>query len=114
MKKTFTVILAAVLMTALSACAVVDTDAQPESDKFTVAVGIAPQAAFVEAVAGNLADVVTMVPPGNNPETFAPSMVQMKTLADASVYFTLNLPTEQASILPKLNDFIFRDLDNPQ
>ncbi|MFA5675532.1 MAG: zinc ABC transporter substrate-binding protein [Christensenellales bacterium] len=73
--------------------------------KLTAAVGIAPQAAFVEKVAGDLARVITVVPPGNNPETFSPSSAQMKALSDADVYFTLNLPAEQANILPKLYDF---------
>ena len=101
MKRIWTLLLSVMMILGLSACAA-DTGS-PASDKLTVA--IVPQAAFVEAVAGDLVEVVTMVPPGNNPETFAPSMAQMRALSDASVYFTLNLPTEQASILPKLSDF---------
>ncbi len=37
-----------------------------------VAVTIAPQAAFVREVAGNLVNVVTMMPPGANHETYSP------------------------------------------
>ena len=123
-RKTLSMIVAVLMLVVMTACTAADTsapDAQitpetespdtPESspevaqEKLIVAVGIVPLAAFVEAVAGELAEVVTMVPPGNNPETFLPSMTQMMALSDAAVYFSLDLPTETASILPKLGDF---------
>lgn len=123
LRKTLSLIVAVLMLVAMAACTATDTAApdaeisleakstpSPEStpepeEKLTVAVGIVPQAAFVEAVAGELVEVVTMVPPGNNPETFQPSMTQMMALSDAAVYFSLDLPTETASILPKLHDF---------
>ncbi len=100
-------VLSAIAVAALlSASACSGRDAvSPGAHKLTVAVGIAPQAAFVEKVAGDLVQVVTMVPPGNNPETYSPSAAQMRALSDAAVYFTLNLPSEQANIIPKLYDF---------
>lgn len=122
-RKTLSLIVAVLMLVVMTACTAADTSAPeaqitpekeslitPESlemaqEKLVVAVGIVPLAAFVEAVAGELAEVVTMVPPGNNPETFQPSMTQMMALSDAAVYFSLDLPTETASILPKLGDF---------
>ena len=74
-------------------------------DTLTVAVGIVPEATFVEAVAGDLVEIVTLVPPGNSPANYQPTATEMQALSDAAVYFTLQMPTEQANILPKIADF---------
>jgi zinc transport system substrate-binding protein len=66
-----------------------------------VGVSIVPQATFVQAVAGNFADVVTMIPPGNSPGNYAPTPLEIQKLSKASLYFTIGVPTEQANILPK-------------
>ena len=71
----------------------------------SVAVGIVPEATFVEAVAGDLASVVTLIPPGYSPANYQPTAQEMQALSDADVYFTLQMPTEQANILPKVSDF---------
>lgn len=71
------------------------------SGKLTVGVSIIPQATFVQAVAGNLVDVVTMIPPGNSPGNYAPTPQAIQKLSKASLYFTIGVPTEQANILPK-------------
>lgn len=98
-------VLCALMAGALGACgaAVKPVPAAQETGPLTVAVGIVPQAAFVEAVAGGRVRVTAIVPPGNSPETYQPTMAQMRMLSDAAVYFTLNLPTERASILPRLS-----------
>ena len=70
-----------------------------------VAVGIVPEATFVSAVAGELADVVTMIPSGYSPANYQPTAMEMQALSDADIYFTLQMPTEQANILPKVRDF---------
>ncbi len=74
-------------------------------DKLTVAVGILPEAAFVEKVAGDIVQVVTMVPPGNSPANYQPTANEMRLLSDADIYFTLQMPAEEANILPKVKDF---------
>ena len=71
----------------------------------TVAVGIVPEAAFVQAVAGDLVQVVTMIPPGYSPANYQPTANEMRALSDAAIYFTLQMPTEQANILPKVAEF---------
>ncbi|MFO7611182.1 MAG: zinc ABC transporter substrate-binding protein [Clostridia bacterium] len=78
---------------------------EPGTDRIIIAVGIVPQAAFVERVAGDLVDVVTLVPPGNSPANYNPSSNEMRMLSDATVYFTLQMPTEEANILPKASAF---------
>ncbi|HPJ02944.1 MAG TPA: zinc ABC transporter substrate-binding protein [Candidatus Limiplasma sp.] len=79
--------------------------AQENDEVLHVAVGIVPEATFVEAVAGELADVVIMIPSGNSPANYQPTSKEMQALSDAAVYFTLQMPTEQANILPKVKDF---------
>jgi zinc transport system substrate-binding protein len=73
--------------------------AQPA--RLTIGVSILPQAAFVKAVTGNLAEVVTMIPPGNSPGNYAPTPQEIQALSKARLYFTIGVPTEQANILPK-------------
>jgi len=76
-----------------------------DNNKIIVAVGIVPEATFVKQVAGDLVDVVTLIPPGNSPANYQPSAMEMGQLSDALIYFTMEMPTESANILPKVNDF---------
>lgn len=69
-----------------------------------VAVSIVPQQALVEAVCGDLAEVITMVPPGNSPGNYEPTPAQLAELSDAVMYFTIGIPTETANILPEIPD----------
>ena len=70
--------------------------------KPTVAVTIAPQAGFVREVAGDLVNIVTMMPPGANHETFSPPPQDMEKLSTAALYLAMGLPPERAGLLPKL------------
>ncbi|MEA5039146.1 MAG: zinc ABC transporter substrate-binding protein [Clostridiaceae bacterium] len=78
-------------------------DAQ-ETGKPIVAVTIVPEQTFVEAVCGDKAEVITLVPPGNSPENYEPTPEQMEKFSDASLYFTIGVPTEEANILPSAGD----------
>lgn len=92
--------------TASSSASVSDAAAsgQETAAKPVVAVTIVPEQTFVEAVCGDLADVVTMVPPGNSPENYEPTPEQMEKFSEASLYFSIGVPTEEANILPKAGD----------
>lgn len=74
-------------------------------DRPKVAVSIVPQATFVQAVGGDLVEVVTMIPPGGNPENYAPTPQQMMQFSDADIYFTVGVPTEKANLMPQLANF---------
>lgn len=71
--------------------------------KRTVAVTIAPQAAFVKAVCGDKLEVVTMVPAGASPETYEPTASELAGFSDAEIYFTVGVPSEEISILPNVS-----------
>ncbi|MTI69891.1 MAG: ABC transporter substrate-binding protein [Firmicutes bacterium] len=73
-------------------------------DKPIIAVSIVPQKTFIKAVAGDLVNVITMIPPGNSPANYKPTPKQMVSLSDAKIYFTIGVPTEKANIIPKLED----------
>ncbi len=75
-----------------------------ENSKPVVAVTIVPQKTFIKAVAGDLVEVTDMIPAGNSPANYAPSPKEMRGLSQASIYFSIGVPAEQANILPKIND----------
>ncbi len=69
--------------------------------RLQVAVSIVPQATFVKAVAGDLVDVVTMIPPGKSPGNYAPTPQEMEKFSKSSLYFAIGVPAENANIIPK-------------
>ncbi len=76
----------------------------PQLKKPVVAVSIVPVASFVKEVAGDLVDVVTVIPAGRSPETYSPSPQELEKLSRSSVYFTIRMPAEEAYILPRLKE----------
>ena len=73
----------------------------PETPKKPViAVSIVPQQAWVEAVCGDLAEIVVLVPPGNSPANYEPTPQEIEQFSKARLYFALGVPTEKANILP--------------
>lgn len=69
-----------------------------------IAVSIVPEKTFVKEIAGDLVDVLTLIPPGNSPSNFAPKPQDLAKLSEAKLYFAIGVPTEEANILPKIND----------
>lgn len=69
-----------------------------------VAVSIVPQESWVKAIAGDLVEVVTLIPPGKSAETYSPTPQQMTQFSKASLYFAMQVPAETAGILPKVRD----------
>jgi zinc transport system substrate-binding protein len=67
-----------------------------EPFKPLVAVSIPPQKYFVEKIAGDLVDVLVMIPPGSSPHTYEPKPVQMAALSRAKAYFTIGVEFEKA------------------
>lgn len=96
-----------VLLIFLSAC---HRPAPAPDNKLTVAVSIVPQATFVEEVAGDLVEVITMIPPGGSPETYSPTPRQLEAFTRASAYFSIGVPSEVSNILPRAKD-LNRDLE---
>lgn len=81
----------------------VDIDKELEKEVPIVAVSILPEANFVSEVAGDLVDVVTMIPPGNSPANYQPTPKQMEKFSEAKIYFTIGVGAE-AAIEPKAKE----------
>lgn len=64
--------------------------------KVTVSVSVIPQAYFVDRIAGNLAEVNIMVQKGKSPETYEPSIKELKNLSQSQLYFNIGMPFENA------------------
>jgi len=104
MKKYLILLVTTIMITMLVACN--NTNVVDETNsKITVAVSIVPEASFVKEVAGDLVDVVTVIPKGNSPANYQPTTIEMQALSDADIYFVMHVPTEEANILPKVRDF---------
>ena len=95
--KIFSWILVLLLVLSVSAVAI-GCNSQPvvSDEQLVVAVSIVPQATFVKAVAGDLVEVVTMIPPGFSPANHAPSMREMRQFSNAEIYFTIGVPAEES------------------
>lgn len=80
-------------------------DTNKSSDtKLMVAVTIVPEKTFVEAVCGDLVDVITLVPPGSSPENYEPTPREKEKFSEAAVYFAVGVPTEASNILAHTGD----------
>jgi len=60
-----------------------------------VYVTIQPQQYFVKQIAGELAQVSVLVPPGSEPHSYEPKPRQMAELAKARLYFSIGVGSEQ-------------------
>ncbi len=73
----------------------------PGGAGLSVAVTVPPQAYFARRVAGERAEILTVVPPGSDPHTFEPSPRQVAELSRASVWFLQGLEAER-SLAPRI------------
>lgn len=64
--------------------------------KVSVFVTIVPQQYIVQQLAGDLAEVNVLVPPGSSPHTYEPSPRQMTALSGADAYFAIGINLENA------------------
>lgn len=76
---------------------------QKDSNKVKVAVSIIPQETFVNKIAGDLVDVVVMIPPGYSPANYEPSPKHMADFDGSLVYFTVDVAAE-AHIISSVNN----------
>lgn len=101
MKRIFIILLCfLMLIPILSAC----RDNKQNTSKKTVAVSITPQATFAQKVVGDKFDIITVIPAGASPETYEPTPAKVREIADAEIYFSIGVPTEENSITPIISD----------
>jgi len=78
------------------------------NDNLLIAVSIPPQAWFVSQLAGDKADVLVLVPPGQNPHNYEPTPRQIQSLSKARVWILSGTEFE-ISLRPKI-ERLFPDL----
>ncbi|MFA5647088.1 MAG: zinc ABC transporter substrate-binding protein [Bacteroidales bacterium] len=98
MRKALTLLL--VLPAILYSC----TNSTEKNLKPTVVVSIAPQKYFVDRIADNTIHVEFMVPAGSSPEVYEPTASQLKSLSQASAYFSLGLLEFEMSMLNNIHE----------
>ena len=104
LKKSLVYLLMIIMIITISGCQSEKLDDTNSTKKLTVAVSIVPQETFVRAVAGELVDIITMIPPGYSPTNYQPTPKQMLKFSESKVYFSVGVPTEEANLLPKVED----------
>jgi zinc transport system substrate-binding protein len=83
----------------VTACARGSEVGEPsEPERLSAFVSIAPQAYFLERIAGDLLRVDVLVRPGQSPHTFEPTSKRMAALAASDVYFAQGLPFERGLV----------------
>ncbi|BAL80668.1 metal ABC transporter substrate-binding protein [Caldisericum exile] len=100
MKKVIALILILLLGTFFTGCGISN-----KSSKLKVAVTIYPFYDAVKSIAGDLADVVVIVPPGSSPHTYVLTPQDIKNLEGVSVIFENNFGLEEflSSVISSLN-----------
>jgi len=66
--------------------------------KVNVAVSILPQKTFVEKIAGDKANVLAMLNPGDNPHSYEPKASELVQLSKVEIYFPMNIGFENVWI----------------
>jgi len=96
-KNVILVCMLALFISSFFACSKGGAEKMPQ--KPIIAVSIVPEKTFVQAVCGDLWDIVVMVPPGYSPESHEPLPKDIEKFHQASLFFTIGVPVESASLL---------------
>ena len=73
-----------------------------DSGKPVIGVSILPQQYFIDRIAGNLVEVLVMIPPGASPATYEPTMGQLSKLSRASSYLRIGYVEFELSWMDKI------------
>lgn len=77
-----------------------------QAKDLTIAVSIVPEMEFVQEVVGNKAKILCVIPEGGSPASYAPSPKALLQLRQASLYFTIGVPSEELNIVGQLPETI--------
>ncbi len=82
-------------------CMLQTVGAAAEADRITVFTSILPQEYFVDRVGGDRVQAQALVTPGSSPATYEPTPRQMAALSEATIFFRIGVPFENAFV-PKI------------
>lgn len=75
-----------------------------EGEKPKLAVSVEPQKELLQAIVGDDYDIVTILPPAGDVETFEPSVATLTDLQKAQAYFRIGNVGFEEALLPKLKE----------
>lgn len=87
---------ASLLAVVLASCSCGPATDGDETDVLQVVTSLPPHADLVARIAGDVAEVAFLVPPGADPHTFEPLPEDMQRISSADLYLTAGLPFEDA------------------
>jgi zinc transport system substrate-binding protein len=99
----FRILLSAILLALFGTAEAQSPALSPKSNRLVLVTSSAPLQWLLESVAGSRAEVLALVTPGSEPDTFDPSPKDFRRLASAQAYFGLGMRFEQA-IQIRLNE----------
>ncbi|MFZ5938973.1 MAG: metal ABC transporter solute-binding protein, Zn/Mn family [Bacteroidota bacterium] len=73
-----------------------------ESQKTQITVSILPEVYFVRQIAGDLADINVMIPPGASPATYEPTPQQLHELLKSTLYMKIGYSAFESSWMEKM------------
>ena len=82
-------------------CMLASVGTAADAGTMTVFTSIVPQEYFVERIGGDRVAVQALVTPGSSPATYEPTPRQMAALSEATIFFRIGVPFENAFI-PKI------------
>ena len=91
-------------LTLITGILILSCNSKNISAKSKVFVTIEPLRYFAEQIAGNYFDVESMVPKGNNPETYDPTPRQLMALTDSKAYLAVGDLGFEKQWIPKLRE----------
>lgn len=97
-KSSILILLSLLLISPIFANGTIEKEIKP-----TVAVTIIPQATFVEKVAKDKVEILTVIPKGSSPANYEPTPKQRVELENADLYFSIGVASEANSILDIIN-----------
>jgi zinc transport system substrate-binding protein len=89
----------------LTSCSQTDSHAANSKQQPTVVVTIPPLQYFVEKIGGNQIEIECLAPASADPETFEPSIAQLRQASDAGLLFTTGLLPFETKIAKSLEDY---------
>lgn len=102
MKKLLFIFLRYMVFVAAVSTGIGCTGAAAQAKILRIAVSIVPQIAFVQAVVGDHAEILCVIPEGGSPASYSPSPKALLQLRQADLYFTMGVPSEGLNIVGQL------------
>ncbi len=109
MKRSAVLLVAAFVTLALVGCGETEKRNKSNIDKYGVFVTIHPLESIAQAIAGDRADVHTLLPPGSDPHTYEPLPNDVQKLADSAILFQIGLGLDDWAV-----DIALKAKDGPR